>query len=477
MLKKWSLVSAVTLFSAAAASASAQNFTALTGATVLNGKGGSIENGVVIISDHHITCVGTTKECTIPSGATKLNFSKHFITPGLVDSHVHFAQTGWIDGRPDGIEALDVYPYDETVAQLRENPDRWHKSYLCSGITAAYDVGGPDWTITDSHATDTDRPDRVHVRAAGPLITYASARNRFFQRGEAIQAMFLPMDNDKEVRANVAHLKKIGAAAVKVWFLKPAAEREKELDNRLMLVGELARKAGLPLIVHSTGLREAKVALRAGARMLVHSVEDKLVDQEFIDLLLKNDAIYAPTLVVGSNWTRAMASVAISKPIAVDDPNDCVDNAIMKRIMNPELLKPALGGRISVRRAKKMLKNSRRTPSVMYANLRTVFAAGAHVVTATDAGNPLTLHGPSIYSEMEAMQEAGLTPSQVITAATLKGAEAMGIESKTGSLEVGKLADLIVMTKDPRADIANFRSLSHVMRKGIIKTQSDLKVR
>jgi imidazolonepropionase-like amidohydrolase len=476
MLKKWRLVSALVLFSAAS-SATAQNLTALTGATVLDGKGGAIENGVIIISDHHISCVGNTNECKVPSGVTQFNLSKHFITPGLVDSHVHFAQTGWIDGRPDGVEAPDVYPYDETVAQLRANPDRWHKSYLCSGITAAYDVGGADWTITDSHATDTDRSDRVHVRAAGPLITYASARNRFFQRGEASQAMFLPMDKDKEVRANVAHLKKIGAAAVKVWFLKPTAEREKELDNRLMLVGELARKAGLPLIVHSTGLREAKVALRAGAKMLVHSIEDKLVDQEFIDLLLKNDAVYAPTLVVGSNWTRAMAAVAIGKPIGVDDPNDCVDNAIMDRIIHPERLTLALGGRISASRAMELLEEAERTPSVMYANLRTVYAAGAHVVTATDAGNPLTLHGPSIYSEMEAMQEAGLTPRQIITAATLKGAEAMGIASKTGSLEVGKLADLIVMTKDPREDIANFRSLSHVMRKGIIKKQSDLKVR
>ena len=149
----------------------------------------------------------------------------------------------------------------------------------------------------------------------------------------------------------------------------------------------------------------------------------------------------------------------------------------MDRIIHPERLTPALAGRISASRAVELLEEAERTPSVMYANLRTVYAAGAHVVTATDAGNPLTLHGPSIYSEMEAMQEAGLTPRQIITAATLKGAEAMGIESKTGSLEIGKLADLIVMTKDPREDIANFRSLSHVMRKGIIKKQSDLKVR
>lgn len=469
---------AATLLALTATSAiSAQEITALTGATVIDGKGGVTPNGVIVIEGDHITCVGAAGDCAIPAAATRHDMSGHFITPGLVDSHVHFGQTGWIDGRPDGIEAPDVYPYNETVAYARTNPDRWHKSYLCSGTTAVFDVGGQDWTVTDEHTTDTDRPDRVHVRAAGPLTTHASARNRFFVREDATDPLFLPMDSDEEVRANVARIKNIGGDAVKVWFLRPSDERREELEARLMLVGKLASEASLPMIVHATGLREAKAALKAGAGMLVHSVEDQPVDQEFIDLLLKNKATYAPTLVVGGMWTRAIASVALERAVEIDDPNGCVDAAIMDRITHPERLKPAFGDRMGVSTAMRALENVGLERATMYANLRRVFEAGGHVVMATDAGNPLTVHGPSVYWEMEAMQQAGLAPMDIITAATIKGAETMKMADRIGTIEAGKMADLIVMRDDPSTDVRNFRSLSHVMRKGVLKDQAELRVR
>src|SRR5690606_193955 len=93
--------------------------------------------------------------------------------PGLVDAHVHFSQTGWDDGRPDGIAAPALYPYAETARRLRENPDVWHRSYLCSGITAVYDVGGHPWTTGLPQRSEGD-PRAVHVRAAGPLVTWVN---------------------------------------------------------------------------------------------------------------------------------------------------------------------------------------------------------------------------------------------------------------------------------------------------------------
>ncbi|WP_412545287.1 hypothetical protein [Maricaulis sp. MIT060901] len=165
----------------------------LSGATVINGDYW-IERASIVVRDSRIQCVGEPEACEYPEDADIIDLDGRFITPGLVDAHVHFAQTGWLDGRPDGLLAPDVHPYAETVGELRRNPDRWHAAYLCSGITAVYDVGGQAWTVTGEHATDTDRPDRVHVRAAGPLITHASARNRFFLgEGAADQPLFLPM--------------------------------------------------------------------------------------------------------------------------------------------------------------------------------------------------------------------------------------------------------------------------------------------
>lgn len=86
----------------------------------------------------------------------------------------------------------------------------------------------------------------------------------------------------------------------------------------------------------------------------------------------------------------------------------------------------------------------------------------------TDAGNPLTLHGPSVYAEMEAMQASGLTPMQVLTASTQGGSLAMGLEAVTGTLEKGKSADLVVLSADPTKDIANLRKIRFVMRAGVL---------
>jgi len=134
----------------------------------------------------------------------------------------------------------------------------------------------------------------------------------------------------------------MGSSAVKVWYLAPSAARREELDARMMEVGAAARTAGLDLIVHATGLREAKVALRAGAVLLVHSVEDQPVDQEFLDLLAANRAIYAPTLVVGRNATRASVSIGLGVRYPVDDAGGCVDPNTVAKVANVEPLRALL---------------------------------------------------------------------------------------------------------------------------------------
>ncbi|WP_067675012.1 amidohydrolase family protein [Tsuneonella dongtanensis] len=452
---------------------------ALVGGTIIDGTGRTIENGVVVIDRSRLACVGSATECPLDRKTRRIDVAGKFVTPGLVDAHVHFAQTGWIDGRPDGLEDKAVYPYEATVAALRADPGRWHRSYLCSGVTAVLDTGGAPWTVTGPQTRDTDRSDRAHVRAAGPLITHGG-RNEFYAYGSLKdEPMFLPMESAAQVRADVARLKAMGAAAIKVWYLDPPKGREDELDALLMETGAAARAAGLPLIVHATELRNAKMALRAGAHLLVHSVEDAPVDAEFLSLLKANDAAYAPTLVVGRNWSRATLSIATGEAATIDDPNRCADTAIMERIGKPQALHAAFlkdwGGKVTP--FARRFEAVGREAYVMAGNLRAVRDAGGRIVLATDAGNPLTLHGPSVNWEMEAMQAAGMTPTEIIVAATGAAARAIGLGEATGTLERGKEADLLVLADDPRKDIKAFRSLTHVMRAGVLKPQSDLRVR
>jgi imidazolonepropionase-like amidohydrolase len=445
--------------------------TALVGGTIIDGTGKpAIERGVVVINGRRITCVGSAAQCTIPANATRTDVTGRFITPGLVDAHVHFSQTGWVDGRPDGLPAPEIYPYGVTSRSMRANPQRWFRTYLCTGITAVYDVGGQPWTtgLPAIAAADTMAP---HVRAAGPLITHAPRTNLM---ADDTLYTFLPMATSADVQASVAKLKAMGSSAVKVWYLAPQPARRDELDARMMEVGAAAKAAGLDLIVHSTGLREAKVALRAGAVLLVHSVEDQHVDQEFLDLLAKNRATYAPTLVVGRNATRASVAIWLGQRFPIDDPGNCVDANTVEKINNVEPLRALLSeDRRSPEAGFRRLENVGARGAIMAENIRRVFASGANVVTATDAGNPLTLHGPSIYNEMEAMQAAGISATDVVLMSTRNGAMAMGTKD-FGTLEAGKLADLLVLTEDPRVNVRAFRSRTHVMRGGRMYLQSAL---
>ena len=457
------------------AGGSAAQTIALTGGTIIDGTGRpAISNGVVVVQRDRLQCVGTAEQCPVPSGATRVDVTGRFLTPGLVDAHVHFSQTGWVDGRPDGISAPELYPYPETARALRANPARWYRSYLCTGITAVFDVGGHPWTTALPAQAESDSL-APHVRAAGPLISHAG---RSALNVDDTIYTFLPMGSSAEVQASVARLKGMGSSAVKVWYLGPPAARREELDARMLEVGAATRAAGLDLIVHATGLREAKVSLRAGAVLLVHSVEDLAVDQEFLDLLAKNRAIYAPTLVVGRNATRASVSVALGVRVAIDDPGGCVDSATVAKIANIEPLRPLMPERIrSVDASFRRLENVGARGVVMAENLRRVHAAGGIIATATDAGNPLTLHGPSIYDEMEAMQAAGLTAADVIVMSTRNGARAMRREGDFGTLQAGKLADLLVLAENPLADVRAFRSRTHVMRGGKLYPQRALAVR
>ena len=444
---------------------------ALTGATVIPGHGAAAITGAVIVVDgDRLACVGTRARCPVPAGAERIDLTGRYVTPGLVDAHVHFSQTGWLDGRPDGLSAPDLYPYAETARAARASPERWFRSYLCTGITAVYDVGGHPWTTTLPERAEND-PMAPHVRAAGPLITHASPR---LYVDEELYT-FLPMSTPEDVASSVARLVATGSSAVKVWYLRPDSARQEALDARLMEVGAAARAAGLDLIVHATGLREAKVALRAGAIMLVHSVQDLVVDEEFLELMAANDAVYAPTLIVGANWGRAVGSVILNEPQPIDDPNGCVDANTVEKVNATAPLQAYLPERLrSEAAARQRLARADESAEVMAENLRRVHAAGRTIVAATDAGNPLTLHGPSLYNELEAMQAAGLSPTDVIRMATRNGALAMGRLDDFGTLEAGKLADLIVLTADPRADVRAFRTVTHVMRGGRLHRQRDL---
>jgi imidazolonepropionase-like amidohydrolase len=435
---------------------------AIIGATLLTPTATGITrvpNAVVVARGGQILCAGERETCGPPPEAEVVDARGAFVAPGLIDAHVHFSQTGWVDGRPDALDVRDQYPYDSTIAALSARPEIFGRAYLCSGVTGVYDVGGYPWTVAMARGT-IGRLDMPRVAAVGPLL---STIDHWVNLPDMRQ--FVGMRDDSLVRATVREQRRMGSAAQKVWYLQRADSLRPRDKALLMAAGDEARARKIPLIVHATQLRTAKDALEAGATLLVHSVDTDTVDAEFIALARRNNAILIPTLTVREGYT----DVFLGRSPASRYPLDCVDAATRSKLERPL---PAS------RRAQQMAAVRRgtweRQRATLDENLRRLHAAGVRIAMGTDAGNPGTAHGPSVHREMEAMQAAGMSATDVFRASTLTAAQAMGLEREMGTVEPGKRANLVIFDADPTADIANARRVRQVVRNGALYGRAEL---
>ncbi|HEX6746291.1 MAG TPA: amidohydrolase family protein, partial [Longimicrobium sp.] len=431
---------------------------ALTHATVVDGTGAPPKrDATVVMRGGTIECVG---QCAVAPDVEVIDARGKWIIPGLVDAHVHYSQTGWADGRPDSRDVRARFPYDSIVSVLEQHPERFFRSYLCAGVTATFDVGGYPWTWPLRARAEASNA-APHVAAAGPLL---STLDHWVNVPAARQFVF--MGSDSATLAGARMMVHNGSDAIKVWYLAgPPSPDTTQFKARLRIAAAEARRAGIPLIVHATDLWQAKDALRAGAKLLVHSVDDAPVDDEFIALARQAGATYTPTLTVTEGYVMLYGRHfdATGVPMECVDPDTRYKAALTDSLPGalPEARMAAVRQRIAANR------------QVMNANLRRVRDAGIPIAMGTDAGNPLTLHGASVFHEMEAMAEAGMTPMEVLVASTRNAARAMR-RTDIGTLEPGKLADLVVLDADPLASVANLRRVRLVARGGEVWTREEL---
>jgi imidazolonepropionase-like amidohydrolase len=439
---------------------------AIVGGTLVDGTGRApVPDAVVILRAGKIDCAGTRQDCPVPENVAVVDAKGEWIVPGLVDAHVHFSQTGWADGRPDALDARSSHPYEKTEADLEAHPERFFRSYLCSGVTSVFDVGGYPWTVALARRTSEDAA-APRMAAAGPLLTTLDHWLNL-----PAERQFIYLKDEDTARAGVRYLQSLGSAAVKVWLIVTPEHTVLASTPLVLAAGDEARKAGLPLIVHATALAEAKLALQAGAHLLVHGVGDKPVDDEFLELARKNGTIYCPTLTVFDGYVKMFEAAAAGREPSVDDPNGCLDPETRAKLAETAHVPGSDTLAAGLARRRERAAASREFGS---ANLKRVRDAGIPIAMGTDAGNPLTLHGPSVYAEMEAMQAAGLTPMEVLVAATQGGSRAMGRDKETGTIEKGKLADLLLVAADPTTDIAHLRQLRAVVRGGVLRSSQEL---
>jgi imidazolonepropionase-like amidohydrolase len=450
---------------------------ALKGATLYDGNGGEpTTDSIIVIEQGTISCVGV--DCDIPASAEVIDLTDKYVTPGLVDSHVHYAASGWYDTRFFYPFLAQVYDLEKAQNYLQKNTQFFDRSYLCSGVTAVFDTGSFPWTVSLQAGSEanTEKPRFV---AAGQLLTHGETPMSDAVLHNQVHAgvrEFLPMSTDSEALSSVAAVAATGASALKVWFDPlPTRELTDEYYPRLQVIGNAAKRQGLQFIVHTWTLADAKAAVAAGADVLVHSVYDKLVDDEFVQAMVENDVVYEPTSSFAFTDGISLLNILTQDEPFFGDPNHCIDPRTRQLVREGyKKLQPHFQKMVDNEQLIRSVLANGEEQYIVKHNMKRLFEAGATIATSTDAGNPNMFHGTSMLLEMQNMQDAGIPASDVLVMSTKNGAKALGLEATLGTVEVGKNADLVVLDEDPGKDVSAFRSITHVMRFGKLHRIADL---
>jgi imidazolonepropionase-like amidohydrolase len=243
---------------------------------------------------------------------------------------------------------------------------------------------------------------------------------------------------------------------VKIWFIRLPGSKLADQKPIVKATIDESHTHGVRVAVHATQLETARAAVRLGCDILVHSVDDQPVDEEFIRLVKERGVIYTTTLVVFEGYNEVLGQKVELTDVerALGDAEIIASWDELKSMPEEEL--PG-----SLRRPRRERSNK-----VALDNLKKMHDGGVLVAAGTDAGNIGTLHGPSIHRELELMASAGLTPMQVLVCATRNAARVFAKDPGFGILAPGKLADLVILTADPTTDIKNARRIETVVKGG-----------
>lgn len=422
--------------------AQAQEVRAITGATLIDGVGRApIKNAVIVIEGTRIKQAGAANKTKIPSGAQVIDARGKFVIPGLADMHNHLGDGYFLPGQGGGPPN-----FRQNLAQL-----------LGWGFTTIHCPARTDPALASEARDDaTPLPRLWGVGVNRGFSTeggHASQRPRFDS---------ILLKTPEEAREKVRTVgPAAGVDAIKIIYsdqshrqgLPPLPVMNPEIMQALI---DEAHKMGLKAYVHAPTLRHAKEALRAGADVLVHSVADAPVDAEFITLMKKNRATYITTLALYMSavdvtaWMRRLGEMDERKVIPKEVYDGFASTTGAKQFH-------AFVGVISKEQSQYLGKN-----------LRTIYDAGIPVLAGTDTSVPGVLLGVSSQTELVLMVEAGLKPAEALRAATTNAAKFLGREKEQGTVEAGKLADLVILDGDPLADIRNVRKIHRVIKGGVI---------
>jgi imidazolonepropionase-like amidohydrolase len=396
--------------------------------TVISGTGlPAMPNMAIVITGARIAVVDRADRVQIPADARIIEGRGKFVIPGLADAHNHLAAGG------------PTPRFQDLKPNLRQ--------LLSWGVTSAF-----------SMSTDSASFAELKKVSAEDQAPYA----RFYGVGAGFATFGGPRPNTPEAaRDAVRKLTSEHVDAVKIayddmsWAVtQPIPVLRRDVVSAII---SEAHALGLKAYIHAPLLKYAKETLRDGADGLIHGVISEPVDDEFIELMKHNRALYVSTLSLFEacadirGWTRRLAEF---------------DQRGAMRQMWEIWENPAS--------AEQFESTYNRTAyiatqmPVLRVNLKRLAEAGVPIVTGTDTGFPGVVLGVSSLMEVVLHVEAGLTPQAAIQSATFNASRMVGREQDLGTVESGKLADLVVLDADPLVDIFNLRRIHRVIKGGVV---------
>ncbi len=419
----------------------------ITGATVIDGVSSTpIENAVIVIEGDTIQAIGSAGSVEVPPGAQRVDASGKTIIPGIFNLHAHVART-------EGMESDDQF-YN------RERIQRDANRYLYYGITHMVSLG------IDQEPMIGFLEDQRAGRTGGARLYSAgygfAAKDGWIPGNPNLNRPTTPDEARQLVQELVQERQ---PDVIKIWVDDRLGELPKLTPELYGAIIEEAHSQGIKVMAHMYYLEDTKELIRRGVDGLAHSVRDQEVDDEFLRLAKENGVTQVATLV------------GHSSRLAYADGPDFLDDPALPVLFPPLVLETVSGQKYQANLANSPnLASTREVYATAAKNLAKVAAAGIPIAVGTDSGGPGRFQGLWEHREMELMVKAGLTPMQAIQAATANGAKFLGLEDQYGTLEPGKIADLIILNADPLEDIRNTRNIDEVWMNGERVNRADLPI-
>jgi uncharacterized protein (TIGR02246 family) len=252
---------------------------------------------------------------------------------------------------------------------------------------------------------------------------------------------------------------------IKIWYIAgPSMPAEKNVEL-VKYIGEQTHKNGLKLAVHATELKTAQLAVEAGADILVHSIDDAVIPDDFIKQLLQKKVTLIPTLIVGGNYYKIFSGHPAQHPQDLAWANAFAYGTLTDAEAIPENEMPPI---LKYLRKNGIPASEKKSDSIASLNLIKLVNAGVNIAAGTDAGNIGTQHASSYLQELEAMQQTGMSNAAILKAATINTAIGFGKQKIWGSIEKGKQADMILLKNNPLASLQNLLQIEMVFKNGHI---------